>query len=149
MHTNDTIDPATGSPFSPVVHCAIGAEQYDNEKERAAYEQGYNHSHGIACHNVPTLGAKIFSEDLGRMTVDATNIREIHESECHAAADNARCYSPFEFTAAEFNADDDDSESLWEAFEAGTADAINRDLSEYGDSDYGIEPTADSDDSAN
>lgn len=114
-----------------------------------AYRRGWNHGHGIACHNVPTLGAKIWTEDLGRVTVDAETVREVHASNCFQAESNSRCYSPFEFTAAEFNqADTTDgefdpdkegtAEELWEAFEAGTADAIHADLETYTDEDYGI-----------
>jgi len=117
-----------------------------------AYRRGWNHGHGIACHNVPTLGDKLFSDGLGRITVDADNIREVHADCCYSAESNSRSYSPFEFTAHEFNSaetDDDgehdadkegDSDALWEAFEAGTNDAISADLAEYTDSDYGIEP---------
>jgi len=140
-----------------------------------AYKSGWNHGHGIACHNVPTLGEKLFSDSLGRVTVDADNIREVHADNCHAASDNSRSYSPFEFTAKEFNDHGDgglfvieygeapigpfysaeearaehgedaeveelpSAEELWEAFKAGTADAISADLAEYDDADYGIE----------
>ena len=91
-------------------------------------------------------------EALGRVTVTAENIRDDHTDLCWEAESNARCYSPFEFTAHEFNSADRDkdgkfdpdkegaSESLWEAFEAGANDAITADLSEYTDEDYGIEP---------
>lgn len=114
-----------------------------------AYRRGWNHGHGIACHNVPTLGEKLWTEGLGRVTVDADNIREVHADNCYAAESNSRSYSPFEFTAHEFNeygeGDDDSlsSEELWEAFEEGTTDAINADLSEYTDDDYGIKPDSD------
>ena len=109
-----------------------------------AYARGWNHGHGIACHNIPEIGAKIFSDSLGRVTVDAENIREVHESECYAAESNSRDFSPFEFTAHEFNRLGDEEESeissdeAWEAFEAGVGDSISHDLSSYTDEDYGI-----------
>ena len=103
-----------------------------------AYQRGWNHGHGIACHNVPTIGETVWSDALGRVTVDADNIREVHEAACHEAADNSRSYSPFEFTAHEFN-ESEYADDLWEAFEAGTADAIGDDLAGYDDADYGIE----------
>jgi hypothetical protein len=102
-----------------------------------AYRRGWNHGHGFACHNVPNLGAKLWTDSLGRVTVDAENIREVHESLCYAAESGSRDYSPFEFTAHEFN-DSEHSEDLWEAFESGTSDAIQADLAEYSDEDYGI-----------
>jgi hypothetical protein len=113
-----------------------------------AYKRGWNHGHGLACHNVPELGSKLFVEDMGRVTVDAENIREVHQSLCYAAESNSRCYSPFEFTAHEFNShdletDNIDSGEVWEAFEAGTNAAIDADLSTYSDEDYGIEQDED------
>lgn len=107
-----------------------------------AYRRGYGHGHGLACHNAPKLGSKLWLDDLGRVQVDAENIREVHQSLCHAGADNSRCYSPFEFTAKEFN-DSEHRDDLWEAFEAGTADAIAADLQTYTAEDYGIAPDDD------
>ena len=112
----------------------------------SAYSRGWNHGHGFACHNVPEMGAKIFSDGLGRVTVTPENIREVHESECYAAESNSRDFSPFEFIAHEFNSlgeDDEEceisSDEAWEAFEAGISDSISNDLASYTDSDYGIE----------
>lgn len=125
--------------------------EYSRDDLSDAYKRGWNHGHGIACHNVPSIGDKLFVEDMGRVTVDAENIREVHASNCYAAESNSRCYSPFEFTAHAFNSAENDesgawdadkeglSQELWEAFEAGTNDAISADLSEYTDEDYGIE----------
>lgn len=102
-----------------------------------AYARGWNHGHGIACHNVPRLGDKLFCDSLGRVTVDADNIREVHQSLCYEAESNSRSYSPFEFIAHEFN-ESQDSEALWEAFETGANDAIAADLATYTDEDYGL-----------
>jgi hypothetical protein len=123
-----------------------------HEDLESAYRKGWNHGHGIASHNVPTIGDRISPEvdyqGLGAR-VDAENIRDYHSLLCHAGADNSRQFSPFECTASEFNShpaepeEDDDtptSEECWEAFEAGTADAISADLAEYDDEAYGIEP---------
>lgn len=106
---------------------------YSRGKYRAAYLRGWQHGHGIACHNVPRIGDRI---DKGvdwvghgdRVTAD--NIADYHALLCHAAADNSRQFSPFEFTAHEFNSDED-HEALWDAFEAGTTDAIAADLRGY------------------
>lgn len=126
-------------------------EGFSRDDLQSAYRRGWNRGHGIACHNVPRLGARLFTEDMGRVTVDAENIREVHASACYAAESNSRQFSPFEFIAHEFNSAEEDenggwdsekeglSDELWEAFEAGTFDAIAADLSEYTDSDYGIE----------
>lgn len=115
-------------------------------EETDAYQRGWAHGHGFACHNVPKLGQKLWAESLGRVTVDAGNIREVHQSLCFEAESNSRQFSPFEFTAHEFNSADGEngenegaSESLWEAFDAGIADSIFADLATYTDSDYGID----------
>lgn len=56
---------------------------------------------------------------------------------------HARCYSPFEVTAHEFNSAEVNGESiseeLWKAFDAGVNAKIQADLAEYSNSDYGIE----------
>lgn len=123
-----------------------------------AYTLGWSHGHGIACHNVPSIGDDVRKcvDHMGiGDTVTAENIRDYHLHLCHAAADNSRDFSPFEFTAHHFNSypsepeEDDDtptSEEMWEAFETGTADAIAADLSEYDDEAYGIEPDQDEED---
>ncbi|MEN6527607.1 MAG: hypothetical protein ABFD65_14080 [Candidatus Polarisedimenticolia bacterium] len=105
-----------------------------------AYRRGWNHGHGVACHNVPKLGETYLTDAEGRITCDADNVRELHGILCHEAADNARCYSPFEFTASEFNAHGEfRRDEVWEAFEAGTSDAIAADMAEYTDADYGLD----------
>lgn len=77
--------------------------EFAAEKLTDAYRRGWNHGHGTACHNVPRIGQKLFIDGMGRVTVDAENIREVHADITSEAADNSRCYSPFEFTAHEFN----------------------------------------------
>lgn len=106
-----------------------------------AYKRGWSHGHGAAYHNVPSLGARIDkSVDYVGCgdTVTADNIREYHSLLTHAGVDHSRDFTPFEFTAHEFNSSEH-SEDLWEAFEAGTDAAIDADLADYHDADYGIE----------
>jgi hypothetical protein len=104
----------------------------DSTLERA-YRLGWNHGHGIACHNVPSIGDAIDRSidwiGLGK-TVTPENIAEYHECICYAAEINSREYSPFEFIAHEFN-ESDDANELWEAFESGVADSIRNDLKSY------------------
>lgn len=108
---------------------------FETKTESVAYDYGYSHGSGIACHIVPTLGAQLYIECMGHVTVDADNIREVHADACFSAEIDIRSYSPFELTAHELN-ESDDREELWKAFEQGTADAINDDLSTYTDEDY-------------
>lgn len=115
-----------------------------NETISSAYRAGWSNGHGIACHNVPELGARIFSESLGRVTVDADNIREVHESACFEAEMGARDFSPFESLAHDLNElgegtdESPSADEAWQAYDAGVADAIHADLSTYTDEDYGI-----------
>ena len=114
-----------------------------DEKLVDAYKRGWNHGHGIACHNVPELNKEYWTDGEGRLVADVDSIRDVHAQLCYAAESNSRQYSPFEFTAHEFNEAEDEageslSDDLWEAFEAGTNDAIAADLEGYDDEDYGI-----------
>lgn len=93
-----------------------------------AYRMGWNHGHGIACHNVPTLGDRIDRSvdyvGCGR-EVTAENIREYHELLCFAAESNSRQYSPFEFTAHEFNRADDAELTVHEITGEGEFQVLN------------------------
>lgn len=131
-----------------------------HEDLEQAYSLGWRHGHGCAACNIPAIGDKISPcidwVGLGD-EVDADNIREYHDVLAHAGADNSRQYSPFEFTAHEFNEhpseysireDGDDTpsaEACWEAFEEGTTDAIRAELAEFTSEDYGITPDEDED----
>jgi hypothetical protein len=120
-----------------------------------AYQRGWNHGHGFACHNVPGIGQEYWLDGEGRVIADADNIRDIHSHLCTDAESNSRQFSPFEFTAHEFNTAEHDengvwnpdlegrTEEIWEAFEAGTSDSISANLATYTDEDYGIEAETD------
>jgi hypothetical protein len=122
-----------------------------DETLKDAYERGWSHGHGFACHNVPGLGQEYWLDGEGKVTADADNIRDIHAHLCYDAESNSRQFSPFELTAHEFNSAEEDedgnhdpdlegrSEELWEAFEAGISDSISADLATYTDADYDIE----------
>jgi hypothetical protein len=121
---------------------SIPSPYNNNEKTIDAYKTGWNHGHGIACHNVPVIGYSTWTDGLGSVIVDADNIREVHQSMCFEAESNSRQYSPFEFTAHEFNEDEEYSEELWAAFNDGVYDSIIADLETYSDADYGIDEAA-------
>jgi hypothetical protein len=113
-------------------------DSYDTAHERDAFAAGYDHAHGIACHNVPQIGAEYWTESEGRVTPETPEeAAELHASLCYEAEMYARCYSPWEFTAHEINSlAEFESGSAWEAYEAGVSLAIVHDLSTYTDSDY-------------
>lgn len=146
QHTfGDELSPSANAPT------IIPAAYEGKEALIDAYQRGWNHGHGIACHNVPGIGQEYFLDGEGKVTADAENIREIHAHLCSDAESNSRQFSPFEFTAHEFNSAETDengkwnpdlegtSEELWEAFENGANDAISADLATYTDADYDIE----------
>jgi hypothetical protein len=122
----------------------IPTEYSSSEILTVAYRLGWNTAHGIACHNVPTLGEEVRSDSLGRITIDADNVRDAHQEACFLAELNGRDFSPFEFIARDFNelgegSDDAPSaDEAWEAYEQGVCDSIMADLATYSDEDYGI-----------
>jgi hypothetical protein len=113
-------------------------DTYESQSEKDAFEAGYNHAHGIACHNVPRVGEEYWTESEGRITPETPEeARDLHASLCYDAEMNARCYSPWEFVAHEINSlDGFEAESAWEAYDAGVTLAIAHDLADYTDSDY-------------
>jgi len=127
----------------------IPAEFASNDVLADAYRSGWNHAHGIACHNVPSMGETYWTDSDGRVTVETVDdAREVHASLCYEAESNSRSYSPFEFTAHEFNSagydgdrgdNDPVADDLWEAFETGVSDSLAADLATYEDSDYSDE----------
>jgi hypothetical protein len=90
-----------------------------------AYTKGLHHGSGFTANNVP----EAYKGD----TVES--LREKHAENCYAAEENSRCFSPFEFTAYAFN-QAENSEALWEAFDAGWQDRLVSDLALYDDCFY-------------
>lgn len=141
-----------GNELSPsATYPAILPKDYEGKPSLIeAYQRGWNHGHGFACHNIPTIGETYWTDGEGKPVCDAENIRDVHASLCYAAESNSRQFSPFEFTAHEFNSAETDengnwnpdlegaSEELWEAFDHGINDAIAADLATYTDNDYGL-----------
>jgi hypothetical protein len=111
--------------------------EYATEYERDAFAAGYDHAHGIACHNVPVIGQGYWTDE-GRITVKtAEEARELHAILCHDAEMNARYYSPWEYTAHEINSLPEFVRGYaWEAYEHGVSMAITHDLMTYTDADY-------------
>ena len=113
---------------------------HNRGKRREAYLKGWRHGHGIACHNVPSIGDRIDRSvdwvGLGAR-VDSENLTQYHAALCYAAAETSRCqnshgsFAPLDFIAHEFNTSRN-TEALWDAFEAGEVDSIAADLRGYG-----------------
>ena len=114
-------------------------DAFTTEHERDAFTEGHAHAHGIACHNVPRIGKEYWTDSEGQLIADADNVRDIHAALCYEAELNARCYSPWEYTAARINAlDEFEAEAAWEAYDAGVAAAIEHDLKGYTNDNYAI-----------
>lgn len=69
--------------------------------------------------------------DADRRQAECTHAADVECADCIAAAafaveENARQFSPFEFTAAEINDAGERSEGLWESYDAGVAVGIRR-----------------------
>jgi hypothetical protein len=98
-------------------------------KKSEAYEMGFERGESVASWiDIPELGTEIKHIDyVGYETVTEENFLDVMEMFAFEAESNGREYSPFEFTASEFNKARN-SESLWEAFDNGIADGIRKEM---------------------
>lgn len=96
-----------------------------------AYGLGYARGWTMASWiDVPALGTELPRDVdfVGIGTIEnESDQREAMELLAHAAEDNDRQFSPFEFTARELN-DAEDAEELWDAFENGIIDGIHEEV---------------------
>ena len=100
-----------------------------------AYLKGFDRGYNCASwQDLPELGAKVWTESDGKLTVDEDNQWDIVQSQAYEAEANSRQFSPFEFIASEFNGLDEEeegkSEEAWEAFEEGISDGIHANIHE-------------------
>ena len=106
------------------------ATKYQPEEIADAYLGGFDRGYNCASwQDMPELGSTVRTDSDGLIEVDADNLWDIVQSLAFMGESNDRDYSPFEFTASAFNRSDD-SESLWEAFDAGIADGIQANIDE-------------------
>ena len=99
-------------------------KQFKTPTTRNAYRRGYRRGFNIASYqNLPEVGETFFLDSEGRVTVSEENQWDVVQSLAFEGESNDRQYSPFEFTASEFNKARN-SEARWEAFDAGIADGI-------------------------
>ena len=113
-----------------VTEAKANAKTYQGEAEQDAYLRGFDRGYNSASwQNLPEPGETFWIDGEGRVEADEDNLWDVVQSLAYAGESNDRSYSPFEFTAKEFN-DSEDSEALWEAFDAGIADGINANITE-------------------
>jgi hypothetical protein len=106
------------------------AATYETEAEQDAYKRGFDR--GFSCaswQNLPEVGEEIWTDGEGEITVDEENAWDVVQSLAYAGESNDRQFSPFEFTAHEFN-ESEDADSLWEAFDSGISDGISANIAE-------------------
>jgi len=102
-------------------------KQYKTPTTRDAYERGYHRGAMIASWiDLPEVGQKV-CDDYGFSKVTEENQWDIVQSCAFEAENEDRQYSPFEFTASEFNKARN-SEARWDAFDAGIADGIQANI---------------------
>ena len=110
-------------------------DDYPSRHQRSAFEAGYSHAHGIACHCVPRIGATVLLED-GPTEVTEDNAMEVHEYLSLETEERGRQFTPWDFTFEECGRTE--AELLieaWEAYDEGVTAAIHHDMLDY---DYGI-----------
>ena len=105
------------------------AATYQTEGEQDAYLRGFDRGYSCASRQVLSIGERIFTEE-GYVTVTEDNKWDVVQSMAFDGESNARQYSPFEFTASEFNSKEDVSEYLWDAFDDGIVDGILANIQE-------------------
>ena len=110
-------------------------DDYPSQHQRSAFEAGYSHAHGIACHCVPRIGATVLLED-GPTEVTEENAMEVHEYLSLETEERGRQFTPWEFTARDINdLDEIEQAEAWEAYDEGVTAAIYHDML---DADYDI-----------
>lgn len=106
------------------------ANAYTSEGERDAYLSGFDRGFNAASwQDLPEIGSQLWTDTDGKVTVTEDNQWDVVQSLASEAEGNDRQFTPFEFTAKEFN-DSEDSEALWEAFDTGIADGILANIEE-------------------
>jgi hypothetical protein len=103
-------------------------KQYKTPTAKDAYERGFERGYNCASwQDLPEIGHTLWLESEGRITVDEDNQWDVVQSLAFEAESNDRQYSPFEFTASEFNKARN-SEARWEAFDAGISAGIQANI---------------------
>ena len=112
------------------------AAAYKTDAESDAYLSGFDRGFNCASwQDLPEIGSRVYTESDGYVIVNDENQWDVVQSLAYDSESNGRQFSPFEFTASEFNsAEDEDgediSEELWEAFDAGITDGIAANIQE-------------------
>jgi hypothetical protein len=95
----------------------MATADYATDAERNAYDSGYDRAHALAANaEIDTLD---HDEDEDGPLDEQTVYDILWEAESHD-----RQMSPFEFTAAAFNDDEENADAMWDAYDNGLADGM-------------------------
>ena len=104
--------------------------QYKTPTTKDAYDRGFVRGYNCASwQDVPDLGETIRTDSDGKVLITEDNQWDAVQSLACESESADRDYSPFEFTASEFNKARN-SEARWEAFDAGVSDGISANIAE-------------------
>jgi hypothetical protein len=120
-------------------------KQFKTPTTRDAYRRGYDRGYNVASwQDLPEIGETVRTDSDGKYTVDADNLWDTVQAFAYQGEENDRSFSPFEFTAHEFNSARN-AEARWEAFNAGISDGISANI-ETRKAAYTPEPAQEDDD---
>ncbi len=108
----------------------VGIKGYKTPTTKGAYGRGFERGYNCASWvNLPEVGEVVRTDSDGTVTIDEDNQWDVVSSLAHESESNDRDFSPFEFTASEFNKSRN-SDARWEAFDAGISDGIQANIAE-------------------
>lgn len=100
-------------------------KNYKNEIYDRGFERGYNIA---SWQDLPEIGTEVKPfevEDFVGTIETIEDSKEIFISSCFIAEENDRQFSPFEFTANEFNKlEEFEAEEAWDIFESAITDGV-------------------------
>jgi hypothetical protein len=94
---------------------------------KRGFERGFNCAAGV---DIPEIGSAVRTFSNGDTVVEDTDTAfDVMESLAYESESSSRDFSPFEFTAHEFN-EARNSDARWEAFDAGISAGVMANLAE-------------------
>lgn len=96
------------------------------EAKRLGKEHGYN---GATWIDVPEIGTTVWTDGMGRVTVDEDNMWDIMQDICFDSHMNSRDFSPWEHTAHAINTSRNPEET-WNAYDDGVNMGIHKRIRE-------------------
>jgi hypothetical protein len=108
-------------------------DNIDDPDFEDAYLRGFDRGYSCASHNdLPEIGETVDEHDCDVTLVETTEDQaDVLSHRAYEGESNDRSFTPFEFTAKEFNdAGEGYSDALWTAFDEGIGDGIAANITE-------------------